>query len=390
MPRFLLEFRIACSRCSAWTLVMLALTVASLAAFGVAWVVQPVGDEPETITYVPPVPVAQKIAEAVDAPPAQQFGWAGPQAVADLAEWRNALPRFELVDELGHAVWQDNASANVRLWQAIAHAGGEYPDPAWQETGDCTSWGSGHAVIGTQGGQARRGDPIEIKRPFQPFSYGAGRVWVWAPEIGGVRNLPSAGCTGAALARACQEYGILPYGTPGLPPYSGRLADDWGRHGPPAEFKEIASRHKVKTVALLKTTDQARDALCNFYGCSVASNWGNPGNKYTRQDGRWVAQRTGRWAHQMCLDAYDGSAPSGKKYFHLTNSWPKNQHPAPIDDSPPGGFWVEEPDLAFILAQNDSYAYSDFEGFPARNRDLDLTRLRRRRAATDTPKGLAP
>lgn len=320
-----------------------------------------------------------------DEPTPMDFGWAGPAAVADLADWANAQPRFELVDEQGRPVWQDNESANVRLWQMIAHSGGEYPDPGYQQTGDCTSWGQCHSIIVTQGGQAARGDAIEVKALFQPFSYGAGRVWIWAPQIGGVRKLPSAGCSGAALAKAAQVYGVVPKDTPGLPEYSGALADKWGREGPPEWLKEIAARHKVKTVARIDTVEECRSAIANYFGVSCASPWGNPAGKYVRQDGRWVARHTGVWHHQMCVDGYDGSAPSGKRYFHITNSWPKSQHPAPIDDSPPGGFWIEETDMALILSAGDSWAFSDFEGFPARNKDLDFSPLRRKPAPPAEP-----
>ena len=79
--------------------------------------------------------------------------------------------------------------------------------------------------------------------------------------------------------------------------------------------------------------------------------------------------------HQMCVDAYDGSSPSGARYFHVQNSWGPNAHPKPIDGSPPGGFWVTEAEIEYITAQGDSWAFSDFEGFPAA---LDLAPLRPR------------
>ena len=335
-------------------------------------------------------------------PPAHE-GWAGPRAVADLAKWSTQQPPFELLGPDRTPVWQDNETANVRLWKLVATAGGEYPEPGYQETGDCTAWGGCHAIVSTQGGQAARGDRVTIKRLRPDFLYGAGRVWVWSKQIVGGRNaLPAAGCSGAAIARAAQEYGVVPIDTPGLPPYSGAQADQWGREGPPDWLKEVAAKHKVRTVAQLRTVDQVRDAVCNYYGVAVASDWGNPRALYDRQDGRWVARRTGQWMHQMCIDGYDGSAASGKRYFHLTNSWPKSKHPAPIDDSPAGGFWVEDREVEYMLRSNDCYAYSDFEGFPAQNKGLDLSPLRPRprpagapavrpnpRAIVSDPKGLS-
>lgn len=374
MPRLFLNLRLGWNRNGFWLFLLSCLTVC-LVLFGFACCLQQPVDEGEFITHVPTVSgfVAGAPALSTDA---EDFGWAGPAAVQDMAPWADAQPKFELTDELGQRIWQDNESANVRLWQMVAHAGGEYPNEAYQETGDCTSWGTADAIVNTQGGQAHRGDPIEIKRPFQPFTYGAGRVWIWAPQIGGARRLPGAGCTGAAVAKASQEFGVVPYGTPGLPEYSGSLADTWGRKGPPEELKAIAAKHKVRTVSRITSIAEARGAICNYYAFTIASDWGNPKGKYQKLDGRLVGKRTGVWNHQMCVNGYDGSASSGRKYFHIQNSWPISQHPTPIDDSPAGGFWIEDEELEYILAAGDSWAYSDFEGFPARNTDLDFSPLK--------------
>jgi hypothetical protein len=373
MPHF--ELRIIWSKCHA-TYVGLALFASTLVALAYCW---PRHREGDLLQFEPPPMVFAEALPAADGDDdAQDFGWAGPDAVADLAEWANAQPQFQLIDETGSPVWQDNSSADVRLWQLIAHSGGEYPSADHQLTGDCTAWGATHALMGTQGGQASRGDPIEVKRP-SPLGLYAARVDVWAPQIGGVRRLPAAGCTGAAVARMAQQFGVLFDDTPGLPSYSRAEADRWGRQGMPEQFRDIAARHKVRTVARITTVDEARDAICNYYGCTIASPWGNPRHQYKRQDGRWVAQRTGTWMHQMCIDGYDGRFAT--KYFHVTNSWPKSQHPAPIDDSPAGGFWITAAELAWILRHNDSWAFSDFQGFPARNRELDFSPLRPRRDA---------
>lgn len=374
MPRLFLKLRIVWTENRLW----LALQAVFGLLLGVGcWCCLPAAvDE---VVHVPrglPVPVGGAVTAQELGAVQSEFGWAGPAAVADLAPWIQSQPQFELIDETGQRVWQDNSSADVRLWQMVAHAGGEYPAPNYQETGDCTSWGGADAIVCTQGGQAEKGEALDIRRPFQPWLYGAGRVWIWAPQIGGVRRLPAAGCTGAAIARAAKEFGVVPYGTPGLPEYSGELADQWGRKGPPEELKAIAAQHRVQTVSRITSTDEARDAVCNYYGFTVASSWGNPRGRYQKRDGRLVAQRTGVWNHQMCCNGYDGSSPSGRKYFHIQNSWPVSQHPQPIDDSPAGGFWIEAADLQDMLDAGDSWAFSDFEGFPARNKELDLSPLR--------------
>ena len=44
-------------------------------------------------------------------------------------------------------------------------------------------------------------------------------------------------------------------------------------------------------------------------------------------------------------------------------------HPAPLNGEPPGGFWIEESTMNYIAAQGDCWAFSNFDGFPARDID---------------------
>jgi C1A family cysteine protease len=75
--------------------------------------------------------------------------------------------------------------------------------------------------------------------------------------------------------------------------------------------------------------------------------------------------------HQMCVVGYDGSrGPAGR--FYILNSWGAAAHPAPLADEPPGGFWVEAADMDYITRQGDSWAYSDFDGFPAQQLTIDV------------------
>ena len=296
----------------------------------------------------------------------ERTGWVE-EAPEALKAWAASTPSFAIVGADGVKVSQDNEKLNVRLWLLEDLANGSRLPQIAQETGDCTSFGAACAIHATQAGQIAAGRPGEFKRVFPPWIYGAGRVWVWKKRI--VGQLPSEGCSGAAVAEACQTFGILTWADAEAAgfKYSGQLADDWGRNGPPEKLKELAAQHKVKTVANVKTVEDVRDAICNGYGVTEASRWGNPGKVYETKDGRIVAKRSGVWGHQMCIDGYDGSSPSGRKYFHIQNSWYPDSHPAPIDDSPACGFWVEEAEIEFMLQPGDCWAYSDFEGFPARD-----------------------
>jgi hypothetical protein len=295
-------------------------------------------------------------------PKADRNGWA-PDALPASQAFVAAQPRFQITVD-GVPVRQDNRRANVRLWEHIRRAHGSYPPNVPQEEGDCTSWGTKHAIEGTSGAQIVNGGKLEEWRPiFAPFTYGAAKKWVLKGRIRG------PGATGASVAEASKVYGVLFADEPGLPPYTGSLATLWASKGPPAEWKAKAAEHKIKTASLVTTADEIRDAVCNFYGVIICSDWGAQGRSaFFEQDGRMVARRQGSWSHCMCVDGYDGTG--SEPYFHVQNSWGENAHPKPIDDSPPGGFWIRERDMDYIARQGDSWALSDFDGFPARLPDL--------------------
>jgi hypothetical protein len=59
--------------------------------------------------------------------------------------------------------------------------------------------------------------------------------------------------------------------------------------------------------------------------------------------------------------------PTLGRIFCILNSWGPDFHGKPVDDSPPGSFWVLESELDFIIRQDDSFAFSQFLGFPSQN-----------------------
>lgn len=302
-------------------------------------------------------------------PPGARDGWAGPDAVAAASELVAAMPPFALRDADGRAVVQDNRAANVRLWHFEKSANkGQFLANIPQEVGDCVSWGAANAVDLAQCVQiVRDGRDEELHRAFPPYIYGVSRVLV------GKGRLRGDGSVGAWAAEAVREHGVLRGDLPGCPAYSGRLAREWGKDGPPSQFVREAEKFCVRTVSPIRTADEARDAICNGYPVTIASDFGSKTMK--PQDGRIVARRDDHWSHQMCLDGYDGSG--SRVYFHVRNSWGPNAHPQPIDDSPPGGFWITEDDCRYIVRQGDSFAFSEFDGFPAQPLDLRVLGARR-------------
>ncbi len=229
-----------------------------------------------------------------------------------------------------------------------------------------------HATQATEGSQIAAGQPATFHQVHPSFSYGAARVLILN---GRFKN--QDGCSGAALAKSATIHGLLPMDAPSVPGYTGNLSRDWGRNGPPKEMLAIAAAYKVKTVARLLDSGDARNSICNGYGCTIATTLLPDTHK--EQDGRIVmAMRVkpvprGQLppGHQMCLDGYDGTAASGPK-FHVQNSWGPKAHPQPMDDSPAGGFWITDQDCDRIVKQGDSWAYSGFDGFPQQDLDLKI------------------
>lgn len=300
--------------------------------------------------------VATRQWELGSTPEPVREGWA-PDAVELSEQFVVQQPPFQLTVD-GVPVTQDNEKANVRHWEFIAKARGAYPENTPQQIGDCVSWGSKHATEGTEGSQIIVGmKPHSFKEIYPPWIYGAGRVWVLKGRIRG------DGLTGAAAAEAVKRFGVLHSDFPGLPPYSGTIARQWGNTGPPERYKEEAAKYRIKTTARVTTAEQVRDAIANGYGIIICSDWGAESRSaFRQQDGRWVASRNGSWMHCMTVDGYDGTA--SQPYYHIKNSWGPTAHPAPIDDSPPGGFWVTRREIQYIVSQGDSWAFSDFDGFP--------------------------
>lgn len=285
-------------------------------------------------------------------------GWAGPAEVANAAPIVAAMPAFQIVDPVtGAPIVQDNSRANVRLWEySKAVNGGKHLPNIAQQVGDCVSWGARNAIQYVQCVQiVRDGQRAEFHEVYAPFIYGVSRV-----IIGGGR-LKGDGSVGAWAAEGSTRVGIIPSDFPGLLPYSGKIAREWGKSGPPKELVAAAAKFRIKTTSLARSAEQMRDGICNGYGGTCASDFGS--TDIRARDGRMVARRNTRWMHQMCVDGYDGSGT--QRYFHILNSWGPDAHPAPIDDSPPGGFWITWEDMEYICRQGDSFIFSSFDGFPA-------------------------
>jgi hypothetical protein len=223
-----------------------------------------------------------------------------------------------------------------------------------QTTGDCVSHGTRNAC------DVSRAVEIDVHRERE------GWIARGATEaIYGARGHSGQGMSCARAATFVSENGGILVrkdykGIIDLSKYNGNIGANWGGRGLPDPVIDLANDHQIKTVSLVKTIEEARDALANGYGLAVCSSYGFS----NKRDKNGIANTSGSWAHCMAWIACDdtGSEP----LFLVQNSWGKwndGGHPAwgPIPD---GSFLIRAEVAAGMLAQNGSYAFSQFDGFP--------------------------
>jgi len=223
-----------------------------------------------------------------------------------------------------------------------------------QSTGDCVSHGTRNAVDIT------RAVEIDIK--------GEAESWVAKGATEAIYGARGHGGQGMSCSRAAQFVSktggvVLRKNYPGVADfskYNGSMGAKWGSRGLPDKVIDIADDHQVRTVSLIRSIDEARDALANGYGICVCSGYGFS----NRRDSKGIARKSGSWSHAMAWTACDDT---GKEpLFLVQNSWGKwndGGHPdwGPIPD---GSFLIRAEDAAGMIRANGAYAFSDFNGFP--------------------------
>jgi hypothetical protein len=223
-----------------------------------------------------------------------------------------------------------------------------------QVQGDCVSHATRNAVDITRSCEIINGE----KEDF--VARGA------TEAIYGSRGHGGEGMTCAGAARFVhQTGGILlrqKYGEYDLSEYSA-VGGKWGRGGVPEDLIKIATKHQVKTISLISTIEQARDAIANGYSISVCSNSGFS----SRRDKYGIASRSGNWGHAMAWTAVDDTHEVyNETLFLVQNSWGLWNGGEKRHDQPDGSFWIRESDAAEMLNQNGSWVFSDVDGFPPR------------------------
>jgi hypothetical protein len=291
-------------------------------------------------------------------------GWLGrDEALKAYELHRSSFAEFSIIGDPHNY----RNGVKVCLWEAALQVLGKHIPSYRQEIGDCVSFGAANAVMYTSVVDIAKGAAFEFKYAYQPFIYGVSRV-----DVGGQRSR-SDGSTGTWGAKACRDYGVLFYDDEGVPGYSGNVASDWGYSGPPKKFYPIAKDNPVKTVAKINSFDDVVQAIANGFACSIASDVGFEGDGNMQgkvSGGKCWGVRGGTWMHQMSIIAVDtiDSRPGA----FIMNSWGPNTWREQPDGAPIGGFWADAKHIDNICRQDDSYAFSGFDGFPGREIDFSI------------------
>lgn len=196
--------------------------------------------------------------------------------------------------------------------------------------------------------------------------YGGSRIQIGNGQLG-----YGDGSIGAYAAEYVNKYGTLirkKYGDIDLTIYSGQRAREWGspRKGTPEILLPYAKEHIVKTITQVRTYEEARDAICNGYPVTVCSNYGFSSTR----DSDGFASSQGTWPHCMVF----GGADDGFKRPGLLciNSWGKWNSGPTRHEQPEGSFWIDASICNRMLGANDSWAFSNFDGFKPQELNLRI------------------
>ncbi|PQO45850.1 hypothetical protein [Blastopirellula marina] len=236
-----------------------------------------------------------------------------------------------------------------------------------QGIGDCVSWGWAHACDIHLAVMYCQGDSADWRPVATESIYGGSRVEARGVSRGGY----SDGSYGGAAAKWVRDYGLIfrqEYASVDLSSYSSRRAKDWGNYGNGGQeddgrLDREAEKSPVRTVALVKTFDEAAAAIQSGYPVPVCSGQGFR----SRRDDDGFCDPSGSWSHCMCFIGVRRDRPG----LLCLNSWGPTWVTGPKwpDDMPDGSFWVDEATVNRMLRQNDSFSVSGYDGFPFRQLD---------------------
>ena len=224
-----------------------------------------------------------------------------------------------------------------------------------QTTGDCVSHATRNALDLT------RAVEIDVNGESESFEGRSACEAIYQSRPWSGQGMT---CSGAAKY-VHSSGGILlrkDYGKVDLSVYNSSLGAN--KKIPKSVYSTEAKKHQVKTISLITTIEEARDALANGYGISVCSNVGFS----SKRDKNGIAKQSSGWNHAMSWEACDDTGKRFKEMLFLVqNSWGKWNSGPRVHGQPEGSFWIRESVARKMLSQNGAWVFSNVDGFPARD-----------------------
>lgn len=304
----------------------------------------------------------------------QTFGWIPPEDRTLEEERANvaaiaAMPKFAIKGRTNYA---EGKVLLFKFWEhpdTVTALGFPFPGVK-QITGSCVGAGGGNALATLAMCDAiMRKEPEQIVIPFWPLPYGRSRFYM------GDRS-PGEGSLGGTFAKAVREDGTLDAKQAGLPEFENKDGLVWGSStemkwsdGDAKHTMDLlpeSRKHLVKTTAECRNADDVRDAITNGYPVTCASMWGGKMQCPTAGDPPVLLNsRSDQWPHQMSVQAW-WDHPSLGEIFWIQNQWGLRAHGKCPSGAPGGGFWIKKSEMDWICRDGEVFAFSGFEGFPAR------------------------
>ena len=257
----------------------------------------------------------------------------------------------------GAAAWDLDSSGAGKLstpFKSLLKFVKDFGPSERQTTGDCVSHSTRNAVDIT------RAVEIDIKGEAESFEARGATEGIYQS-----RGHMGQGMTCSGSARYVNKTGGIllrkNYGDVDLSKYNSTLGAK--KRIPNDIYVTEAKKHQVKTISLVTTIEEARDALANGYALSCCSQVGFT----SMRNKNGISNRKGSWAHAMAWIACDDTRKVyDETLFLIQNSWGKWNSGPKVHGQPDGSFWVREKDARSILNARGSFVFSDVDGFPAR------------------------
>ena len=251
-------------------------------------------------------------------------------------------------------------------------------NPHTQSIGDCVGQGYAMGVdclMATQIFGRGLAERFEAKCSSESI-YGGSKYEIAYLKHGSTALLQGDGSIGLYAAEFLRDYGFLvrkKYPWVDLTDYSPSLAREWGRHGIPDEIEPTIKEHPVKSIALVRSYNECRDAISNGYPVMFCSSFGfdpagAPNNGF--RDSMGFLRTSGEWWHCMAGIGVDDTVRPG---VLIINSWGKEWLSGPKRlDQPEGSFWVDAETIDGMCAMGDTFSISHLVGFPKQDSHYDF------------------